>query len=86
MGNWLGKEVQAHPRAHPSPGVRVKVRMTRTQLKELMSQVDPTRGDAELGPLIMRECLEGRLPAPVIIPSSDGGERKKQLSTIVEET
>ncbi|KAL3725891.1 hypothetical protein ACJRO7_030861 [Eucalyptus globulus] len=86
MGNWLGKKVQGHPRAQPSPGIQVKVRMTRTQLKELMSRVDPSQGDAELGPLIMQERLEGRLPAPVIVPSGDGGEREKQLSTIVEET
>ncbi|KAL3725894.1 hypothetical protein ACJRO7_030864 [Eucalyptus globulus] len=83
MGNWLGKKAQVHPRAQPSPGVRVKVGMTRTQLRELMSQVDPSRGDAELSPLILLECLEGRLPAPVIIP---GGECKQQLCTISEET
>ncbi|KAF8015502.1 hypothetical protein BT93_H1119 [Corymbia citriodora subsp. variegata] len=64
MGNWLGKKAQVHPRAQqPSPGIRVKVTMTRTQLRELMSQVDPGRGGAELGPLILRECLEGSSPS-----------------------
>ncbi|KAI6695323.1 hypothetical protein NL676_023033 [Syzygium grande] len=88
MGNWLGKKARVHPGAQLSPGgVRVKVRMTRAQLREMMSRVDLSEGGADLGPLILRECLEGRLPAPVIVPGgSGGGEHEKKLSTIVEET
>ncbi|KAK3416103.1 hypothetical protein EUGRSUZ_H01935 [Eucalyptus grandis] len=85
MGNWLGKKAQVQPRAQPRPHVRVKVRMTRTQLRKLMSRVDPSRGYGELGPLILRECLEGRLLAPVVL-AGDRGKREKQLSTITEET
>lgn len=85
MGNWLGKKAQVHPRAQPSRGVRVKVRMTRTQLRELTSRADRSEGSTELGLLILRECFEGRLPAPVIVPG-DGGKLERQLSTIIEET
>lgn len=70
MGNWFGRykgvhphEVEDHPREdqeHPrtSTILKVKVRMTTTQLKALVPQADATKGDSELGRLILRHGLQ----------------------------
>ncbi|KAE7999293.1 hypothetical protein FH972_003740 [Carpinus fangiana] len=64
MGNWFGRKKVVHPLPQEySPScLRVKVRMTKTQLRELM---DLSKGDSELGRLILQECMEGRLSARV---------------------
>ena len=46
--------------------LRFRVRMSKRQLMELMAQVDLSQGnEEELGRLILKECLEGRLNARV---------------------
>lgn len=49
-------EDQKHPRT--STVLKVKVRMTTTQLKALVAQADATKGDSELGRLILRHGLQ----------------------------
>ncbi|XP_024197720.1 uncharacterized protein LOC112200945 [Rosa chinensis] len=82
MGNWVGKERGVHP-VDEDEGLhgvgsnslmRIKLRMTKRELKELMAQVDMTNGgdkSEELGGLILKECLEGRLCARVVAVAAD---------------
>ncbi|KAA8520797.1 hypothetical protein F0562_014931 [Nyssa sinensis] len=87
MGNWFGKKqvVAVHPWNHdevlkkpPSSctsTVRIKVRMTARELKELMAQVDrdwKSKGDSKelLGRSILQECFKGRWHVRVV-PSPD---------------
>lgn len=102
MGNWIGKDKGVvHPIDEnegedrtPSPNslMRVKVRMTKRQLKEMMAQVDKSklghRNPEELGCVILQECLQGRLSARVVAESDhevSKYERGWMLSTISEE-
>lgn len=105
MGNFAGKDKGVvHPVDEngadrtPSPNrlLRVKVRMTKRQLKELMAQVDKNklghRNSEELGSVILQECLKGRLSARVVAAASESDhnkgskyERAWVLSTISEE-
>ncbi|XP_061992973.1 uncharacterized protein LOC133710850 [Rosa rugosa] len=84
MGNWVGKERAVHPDPVDEDeglhGVgskslmRIKVRMTKRELKELMAQVDMTNGgdnSEKLGGLILKEFLEGRLCARVVAVAAD---------------
>ncbi|KAJ7951375.1 NAD(P)H-hydrate epimerase [Quillaja saponaria] len=75
MGNWFAKRKTQMGLVHPAilgqdhvlDGVRVKVLMTKRQLKDLMAKVDTSRGStSELGSLILQECMEGRLQASVL--------------------
>ncbi|KAJ6723169.1 hypothetical protein OIU74_007702 [Salix koriyanagi] len=69
-GNWLARIYQAVFSADHGSGagksnlitpssssLRIKVRMTRTQLKELMRQAGSSHGNSELGSMILREML-----------------------------
>lgn len=74
-----------------SNSLKVKVRMTETQLKELMARVDMSKENSNqlLGRLILNDCLQGRFTAR-IIASADGHlgptcARVCSLSTIFEE-
>ena len=67
--------------------IRIKVKMSKRQLKEFMSQVDLSEGSSELGRMVLQECLDGRLTARVV-----GGqglalatENANSLATIKEE-
>ncbi|KAK9910094.1 hypothetical protein M0R45_034069 [Rubus argutus] len=102
MGNWVGKdkgvvhpidEYEGQDRTQsPNSLMRIKVRMTKRQLKEMMAQVDKSklghRIREELGCLILQECLQGRLSAWVVAESDhevSKYERGWMLSTISEE-
>lgn len=69
MGNSFGRKKGVHPvdqadgKRVPSSYLRIRVRMSKRQLKEMMDQVDLSQGNSDLGGLIMKECLEGRLNA-----------------------
>ncbi|ONI23591.1 hypothetical protein PRUPE_2G197100 [Prunus persica] len=106
MGNWVGRykdlvrpsEDHKEIRHRTSPNsLSVKVRMTTTQLKELMAQVDmmnmaKDRNSEELGRVILQECLEGRLTACIVAAAAEhhGDQVSKyarsnwMLSTICE--
>ncbi|KAE8703628.1 UvrABC system protein C [Hibiscus syriacus] len=75
MGNWFGRsklmvklfETRKNSDSMSSP-TRIKVRMTKTQLKELKAHAaDTSKGKSELGQLIIKECLEGRLSPRVVV-------------------
>ncbi|KAF8412062.1 hypothetical protein HHK36_000015 [Tetracentron sinense] len=52
---------------HPLSALRIKVRMTTRELKELMAQADPSKGgESEIGRLILQECLKGECDARII--------------------
>ncbi|KAJ6320144.1 hypothetical protein OIU78_015517 [Salix suchowensis] len=74
-----------------SSSLRIKVRMTRTQLKELMRQAGSSHGNSELGSMILRESLDGRFRARVVVGDDDeglvssGSEYGKNLCAIKEE-
>ncbi|KAM1406220.1 hypothetical protein ACFXTH_000908 [Malus domestica] len=100
MGNWIGRcnglysaddqGLTSHRTS--SNCLRVKVRMTNRQLKELMAKVDMNnkgRNFEGLGLVILQECLEGRLVASVDINHDDhevlkNGRGNWMLSTIYE--
>ena len=86
MGNFLRRSSAVHPvlggdgvrRENVETGgkngcLRIKVRMRRDKLEELLylaRRGDQSDGDGgNIGILILRECMEGRLPARVL--SSD---------------
>ncbi|XP_061999429.1 uncharacterized protein LOC133716788 [Rosa rugosa] len=105
MGNFAGKDKGVvHPVDEnegedrtPSPNslMRIKVRMTKRQLKELMAQVETNKlshgNSEELGSAILLECLEGRLSARVVAAAAERDqkvskyERGWMLSTVSEE-
>lgn len=61
MGNSLWTSQVGHPIDQPTSSLRIKVRMTEGQLKELMAKVDKSKlGDLDIGRLILQECFEGR--------------------------
>ena len=72
MGNFFGRKKGVHPVDQadgirvPSSYLRIRVRMSKRKLKEMMAQVDLTQGNSDLGGLIMQECLEGRLNARAV--------------------
>jgi hypothetical protein len=72
MGNLFGRKKTVHPLESESSScsLRIKVRMTKQQLRELM---DLSKGNSELGRLILQECLEGRLNARVWPQETPGG-------------
>lgn len=98
MGNRFGKkqvveqvnrELEEVERLIPQPcKLRIKVRMSPSQLKELMTKADISKDNAELCRLIMQECAEGRLTATTVksgqVPVQDHA-RKTKLDTISEE-
>ncbi|KAG5231522.1 hypothetical protein OIU76_005622 [Salix suchowensis] len=103
-GNWLARIYQAVFSADhgsragksnlitpSSSSLRIKVRMTRTQLKELMRQAGSSHGNSELGSMILRESLDGRFRARVVVGDDDeglvssGSEYGKNLCAIKEE-
>ncbi|XP_021692432.2 uncharacterized protein LOC110673607 [Hevea brasiliensis] len=80
MGNCIGRKRAVQPLNHrqeeedvkiihgstSSNKLRIKVRMTTRQLKELAAQVDLSKGNSELGRMILQQCLDGRLRACVV--------------------
>ena len=72
--------------------VRIKVRMSAGQLKELAGRVDLSKGgyNSELGRLILQECLLGKFSAAPVVAAhnfelSKGSMRVgRSLSTICE--
>ncbi|XP_010413327.1 PREDICTED: uncharacterized protein LOC104699685 [Camelina sativa] len=109
MGNFLRRSCAVHPASgdggrgrhvEESPQqrrstVRVKVRMRRDQLEELMylaRRGDQSNDGGKIGFLILKECLEGRFPARVLGSSDDApSERRgnylvsRRLGSITEE-
>ena len=100
MGNWLARiyqavlsvdqdseDVKSSLITPSSSSLRIKVRMTTTQLKELMTQADLSEGNSELGSMILQECLDGRFRARVVVgdEGSVSSEYAKNLYTIKEE-
>ncbi|ONI23590.1 hypothetical protein PRUPE_2G197000 [Prunus persica] len=97
MGNWVGRYKGVHPTedqarhrtssSSSSNSLRIKVRMTAKQFKELMAEVDATKipnSNSELGRLILRECLEGRSCARVVAAAENHEQHARgwKLSTI----
>lgn len=89
MGNsWFGKKRSNNGVVHPivlrgvrDQGVTIKVRMTRSQLKDLIEKVDMSGGNGnseQLGRLIVQECSKGRLHARVA--AQDDSERANNYS------
>ncbi|RWW52967.1 hypothetical protein BHE74_00040572 [Ensete ventricosum] len=81
MGGCIGRSSSVHP-AEPHDGrrtprivCRVKVRMAAREFQELLLRTNP----AEIGLLIVEECLRGRWPA------RDGSLPARSLETIFEE-
>ncbi|KAK8718246.1 hypothetical protein V6N13_045487 [Hibiscus sabdariffa] len=74
-----------------SSPTRIKVCMTKTQLEELKARVaDTKKGNSELGRLIVKECLEGRLSPRIVVGETNrvlenSRSRRLSLSTINEE-
>lgn len=89
MGNFLWKSSDVHPvfgdggrRENLEAGekkgpLRIKVRMRRDKLEELLYLArggDQSEGDGEggeIGFLILKECIEGHLPATVLGSGDD---------------
>ena len=90
MGNIFGmmKQQAVHPwgkiPAASGGGVRMRVRMTTAELKELMAAVDLSEGSSDLGRLILRELSKGRYQARVLA-CDDLIMPVKKLSFISEE-
>ncbi|MBA0862669.1 hypothetical protein Goshw_011405 [Gossypium schwendimanii] len=65
--------------------VRIKVRMTKAKLDELMAHASMSQGDSTLGHLIVKECLEGRLCPRVVVgqPHALVNSRSRLLSTSI---
>jgi hypothetical protein len=100
MGNWFARiyqavlsvdqdseDVKSSLIAPSSSSLRIKVRMTTTQLKELMTQADLSEGNSELGSMILQECLDGRFRARVVVGDEGllSSEYARNLYTIKEE-
>lgn len=80
MGNFFAMIMQqaVHPWSHEargwekiptascSGGVKIKVRMTAAEFKELAAAADLSEGSSELERLIMRELSKGRFQARVV--------------------
>uniref|UniRef100_A0A9I9DQX1 Uncharacterized protein n=1 Tax=Cucumis melo TaxID=3656 RepID=A0A9I9DQX1_CUCME len=72
MGNLVGKRKLVHPiegyeglRSSSRP-LRIKVVMTRKQLKKLMAMADDLTINHDLGTLIFQECCQGKLDTRVL--------------------
>lgn len=91
MGNLFAKKKvveQGNPELEQPCKLRIKVKMTASQLKELMAKADISKDNSELCRLIMQECAEGRLTATTVNsgqgPVQDDAKKTK-LDTISEE-
>lgn len=88
---FLRSSKQSSSSSNGSSIMRVKVRMTKEQLKQLMSEVDLSKGSSELGQLIFNQCVKGRFDARVFSPTHQYQNRlfkdlaNRTLSTIWEE-
>lgn len=73
-------------RNQPSSVLRIKVRMRMGELRELISGVDANKGDAEIGQLIMQQCLRGKYHAAIADYQQDHDfpRNVKRLETIKE--
>ena len=101
MGNWFSRKYLAvHPMDQDgedivksslitpsSSSLRIKVRMTTTQLEELMALADLSEGSSDLGRVILQECLDGRFRARVVVGDEGllSSEYARNLYTIKEE-
>ena len=98
MGNWLGRDKGVHTlddegqrkTTSTSGSVKIKVRMTARQFKELVAQVDISKhsNNSELGRLILQHSLNGEFSSQVV--AAGGCQFSKttrgcRLSTISEE-
>ncbi|KAJ4728030.1 hypothetical protein OWV82_001034 [Melia azedarach] len=100
MGNFFGKKA-VHPAVNQecdelrrlinetSSSMRIKVRLSRNQLKELMAKADLSKGNSEFGRLILQEYVEGRSTGRVMagqggVVAADNHVWKKSLCTIPE--
>ncbi|XP_050235673.1 uncharacterized protein LOC126685763 [Mercurialis annua] len=98
MGNCLRTEL-VHPlnnsekdvdKSSSNCNVRIKVKITKKQLMELMARVDLSNGGAELGRVILQECLDGKLTARVVggghgLGLASEATNCKNLATIKED-
>ncbi|KAG7566649.1 hypothetical protein ISN44_As10g031770 [Arabidopsis suecica] len=92
MGNFLRRSCAVHPASgdggrgrhvdepqqQRQRSVRIKVRMRRDQLEELLylaRRGDQSDDGGKIGFLILKECMEGRLPASVL---GSGGDVRSQ--------
>ncbi|KAF5731999.1 hypothetical protein HS088_TW18G00687 [Tripterygium wilfordii] len=63
----IGRSFGQLPGAGASGGsIRMKVRLTKTQFKELMTQTDLSKGTSEFAQLVLRDCSEGKLHGRVV--------------------
>ncbi|KAK8982094.1 hypothetical protein V6N11_037271 [Hibiscus sabdariffa] len=96
MGNWFGRsklmvnDISSRNNSDStSSPTSIKVRITKTRLEELKAQAaDMSKGELELGRLIVKECSEGRLsPCAVVgqVQPRRVSENSRSLSTIEEE-
>ncbi|KAG6784920.1 hypothetical protein POTOM_010633 [Populus tomentosa] len=101
MGNWFARKyLEVHPVDQDgedivksslvtpsSSSLRIKVRMTTTQLEELMALADLSQGSSDLGRVILQECLDGRFRARVVVGDEGllSSEYARNLYTIKEE-
>ncbi|KAF8108489.1 hypothetical protein N665_0108s0026 [Sinapis alba] len=108
MGNFLWRSSAVHPvlgiggrRENVEAGdkkggsLRIKVRMRRDKLEELLYLARRGRDQSdggEIGFLILKECMEGRLPVKVLSSGDDVSPQRcgdylvsRRLSSIKEE-
>ncbi|KAL1206277.1 hypothetical protein V5N11_035562 [Cardamine amara subsp. amara] len=109
MGNFLRRSCSVHPASDDGGrrgyvedplqqrrrSLRIKVRMRRDQLEELLylaRRGDPSEDGGKIGFLILKECMEGRLPASVLDSGGDVRSQRcgtylvsRRLSSITEE-
>ncbi|EOA25474.1 hypothetical protein CARUB_v10018821mg [Capsella rubella] len=90
-----GREVEEPLRQRRSSTIRIKVRMRRDKLEELLNLArrgDQSNDSGKIGFLILKECMEGRLPASVLGSSDDVPSQRcgnylvsRRLGSITEE-
>lgn len=71
MGNWMGKSravhpIEGHEGLRSSRSLRIKVVMTRTQLKQLMAMAAQLRMSDDLGSFIFQQCCQAKLDARLL--------------------
>ncbi|OVA04713.1 hypothetical protein BVC80_1719g42 [Macleaya cordata] len=68
--------------------VQIKVRLTTRKFKELKAQADLSKGETDIGQLIVEEFLKGNCDARVVTNDNsheDDARRRMSLETITEE-
>ncbi|OVA04714.1 hypothetical protein BVC80_1719g43 [Macleaya cordata] len=101
MGNCFAMNQLVHPSdLHPSSStvsndsnrlpnttLRIKVRLTTRLFKELMAKADLSKGETDIGHLIVKELWKGNCDARVVSSGNSGEDdaMKMSLETITEE-